>query len=77
MQDSTPRGMIQIDRCLSIKGAEDVTHKPFAFEISTTDASMYFVADNEKEKEDWINCVGRAIVRHSRCVLPQEQVNYV
>lgn len=37
-----------MNRCLSIKGAEDQINKPYAFEISTTDSSMYFVADKDK-----------------------------
>lgn len=40
--------MLQVNRCLSIKGAEDAINKPFAFEISTTDSNMYFVADKDK-----------------------------
>ena len=116
---------LQVNRCLSIKGAEDILNKPHAFEVSTTDDSMFFIADTDKvgttyaalllhfmvshlhslscvrskkeavcakdrtvarasrvcsrsyqlsmcclccdqEKEDWINAVGRAIVRHSK-----------
>lgn len=37
---------------------------------------MYFVADTDKDKEDWINAVGRAIVRHSKSVLDNEQLDY-
>ena len=33
---------------MSIKGAEDTINKPFAFEISTIDDSMFFIADSEK-----------------------------
>jgi len=51
---------------LSIKGAEDIINKPHAFELSTDSEIMFFVADTEKEKEEWINAVGRAIVRHSK-----------
>ena len=51
LQNSQPRGIIEVNRCLSIKGAEDTINKPHAFEISTTDASMFFVADSDKEKE--------------------------
>jgi hypothetical protein len=76
LQDTVPRGVIKIDRCLSIKGAEDAINRPNAFEISTSDVSMYFIADTEKDKEDWINSVGRAIVRHSRCVMDQENLDY-
>jgi hypothetical protein len=75
-QDVVPRGVVKIDRCLSIKGAEEAINRPFAFEVSTPDVSMYFIADSEKEKEDWINSVGKAIVRHSRCVMDQENVDY-
>eukprot|EP00891_Asterochloris_glomerata_P007668 jgi/Astpho2/7668/Aster-02550 len=73
--DSIPRGVIEVNKCLSIKGAEDTINKPHAFELATTDDSMFFIADSDKEKEDWINAVGRAIVRHSKryfymCFLP-------
>ena len=37
---------------------------------------MFFVADSDKEKEDWINAVGRAIVRHSRSMLEGDQADY-
>lgn len=75
-RDVVPRGVIKVDRCLSIKGAEEAINRPFAFEVSTPDMSMYFIADSEKEKEDWINSVGKAIVRHSRCVMDQEHLDY-
>jgi hypothetical protein len=48
MQDSIPRGVIEVHKCLSIKGAEDVINKPHAFEISTTEDSMFFIADSDK-----------------------------
>lgn len=38
----------QVNKCLSIKGAEEVLNKPHAFEISTTDTNMYFIADSDK-----------------------------
>lgn len=38
----------QVNRCLSIKGAEDVLNKPHAFEISTIDNNMFFIADSDK-----------------------------
>lgn len=50
---------LQVNRCLSIKGAEDVINKPFAFEISTTENSMYFVADKDKV------CVHRTYLWHA------------
>lgn len=74
--DTVPRGIIEVNKCLSIKGAEDAINKPHAFEISTTEANMFFIADTDKEKEDWINAVGRAIVRHSRSMMDRDAVDY-
>ncbi|CAN1167026.1 Pleckstrin homology domain-containing protein 1 [Linum perenne] len=73
---SVPRGVVDVDKCLTVKGAEDVLNKPFAFELSTGSDTMYFVADSEKEKEEWINSIGRSIVQHSRSVTDSEVVDY-
>ncbi|XP_058181900.1 pleckstrin homology domain-containing protein 1 [Rhododendron vialii] len=73
---STPRGVIPVATCLTVKGAEDVLNKQFAFELSTRSETMYFIADSEKEKEDWINSIGRSIVQHSRSVTANEIVDY-
>jgi len=75
-QESVPRGVIDVNKCLSIKGAEDTINKPFAFEISTHTESMFFIAESDKEKEDWINAVGRAIVKHSRSLLDNDRGDY-
>mmetsp|Transcript_3204 Transcript_3204/g.5507 ORF Transcript_3204/g.5507 Transcript_3204/m.5507 type:complete len:148 (+) Transcript_3204:96-539(+) len=75
-QESVPRGCIDVNKCLSIKGAEDTINKPCSFEISTHTESMFFIADTEKEKEDWINAVGRAIVKHSRSLLDNDRADY-
>lgn len=48
VQSTQPRGIIEVNKCLSIKGAEDAINKPHAFEISTTDQNMYFIADSDK-----------------------------
>ena len=50
-------------------------NKPYAFELSTKSDTMYFIANSEKEKEDWINAVGKAIVRHSNSLV-QEVTDY-
>jgi citrate lyase alpha subunit len=42
----------QVKKCLSIKGAEDAINKPHAFEISTTDYNMFFIADSDKVMKD-------------------------
>lgn len=38
----------QVNKCLSIKGAEDTINKANAFEISTQTESMFFIADTDK-----------------------------
>ncbi|RAL36930.1 unnamed protein product [Cuscuta campestris] len=75
-RESRPRGVIPVATCLTVKGAEDVVNKQFAFELSTSSLTMYFIADSEKEKEDWINSIGRSIVQHSRSVTDNEILNY-
>ncbi|XP_021891786.1 pleckstrin homology domain-containing protein 1 [Carica papaya] len=75
-RESTPRGVISVGTCLTVKGAEDVLNKPCAFELSTGDYTMYFIADSEKEKEEWINSIGRSIVQHSLSVTESEVVDY-
>jgi len=73
---SIPRGVIPVATCLTVKGAEDILHKPYAFELSSRADTMYFIADSDKEKEDWINSIGRSIVLHSRSVTDSEIVDY-
>ena len=48
LQAGATFSLTQVNRCLSIKGAEDTINKPYAFEISTIDDSMFFIADSEK-----------------------------
>ncbi|GAB4831931.1 Fatty acid synthase subunit beta [Ancistrocladus abbreviatus] len=73
---SSPRGVIPVATCLTVKGAEDVLNRQYAFELSTRTDTMYFIADSEKDKEDWINSIGRSIVQHSRSVTDNEIVDY-
>ncbi|EYU20025.1 hypothetical protein MIMGU_mgv1a014948mg [Erythranthe guttata] len=73
---SRPRGVIPVANCLTVKGAEDRINREFAFELSTRNETMYFIADSEKEKEDWINSIGRSIVQHSRSVTDNEILDY-
>jgi hypothetical protein len=48
MQSSKPRGVILVGNCLTVKGAEDVLNKQYAFELSTSKDTMYFIADTDK-----------------------------
>jgi hypothetical protein len=47
-RNSKPRGVILVRNCLTVKGAEDVLNKQFAFELSTSKETMYFIADTDK-----------------------------
>ncbi|OVA02666.1 Pleckstrin homology domain [Macleaya cordata] len=74
---SRPRGVIPVNSSLTVKGAEDILfNKRFPFELSTDSETMYFVADSDKEKEEWINSIGRSIVQQSRSVTDSEVVDY-
>jgi len=73
---SKTRGVIDVGKCLSVKGAEDVINKANGFELSTRSETKYFIADSAKEKEEWINSIGRAIVRHSNSLVEDEVLSY-
>jgi len=68
--------VIDVGKCLSVKGAEDVINKAHGFELSTRAATQYFIAGSGKEKEEWINSIGRSIVRHSNSLVQDEVHDY-
>ena len=57
--------MIDLSTCTTVKSADLKSHKRNSFEISTAETTYLIYADTEKEKDDWIGSVGRAIVRCS------------
>lgn len=58
--------MIDLATCKTVKSAEQKANKRYALEIATADDVEFLMyADNEKEKDEWIGFVGRAIVRCS------------
>jgi len=46
----------------SVKSSQDRTNKKFSFDVYSSDQSFSMVAESEKEKEDWIRAIGKAIV---------------
>ena len=58
----------QVNRCLSIKGAEDILNKPHAFEVSTTDDSMFFIADTDKVCLMCVSCMQQCMHVATRLV---------
>ena len=49
-----------------MKSADSKVGRRHALEVSTPTAEFYMVGANEKDKEDWIGAVGKAIVRGSK-----------
>ena len=64
-ESGTPHGMIDLAHCMTVKSAELKAQKRNALEVSTPDTTFLMYADSEKEKDDWIGAIGRAIVRCS------------
>ena len=57
--------MIDLSTCMTVKSAELKAGKKNAIEVSTADSTFFMYADTEKEKDDWIGAIGRAIVQAS------------
>lgn len=60
-----PHGVIDLSQCMTVKSAELKAGKKHAIEVSTLDTTFFMYADSEKEKDDWIGAIGRAIVQAS------------
>jgi len=60
-----PHGTIDLEKCVTVKSAEEVTDKRYSFEVATPESRFYMYASTEKEKDEWIGAIGRAIVRFS------------
>ncbi len=43
-----------------------------SFEVSTEQITFYMHADTEKEKDEWIGAIGRAIVRFSKAYTTED-----
>lgn len=50
--------------------------KKHAIEVSTRDMTYFMYGDSEKDKDEWIGVIGRAIVQSSSTIIrDDEQVN--
>ncbi|CBK20961.2 uncharacterized protein [Blastocystis hominis] len=58
-----PHGVIDLSRCQTVKSADEKTHKKHSIEVSTTEQTYYMYASSEKDKDEWIGAIGRAIVQ--------------
>ncbi|XP_074267152.1 pleckstrin homology domain-containing protein 1-like [Silene latifolia] len=68
---AVPRGVVHVGRCQVVKGAEDEIHKAHSFVVYIDGWPTYFVADSDKEKEEWVSSIGRVIVQHSGAGTPE------
>ncbi|KAL9228677.1 hypothetical protein vseg_004230 [Gypsophila vaccaria] len=73
---AVPRGVINVGRCTVVRGAEDVINKAHSFLVYLDGWPIYFVADSDKEMEEWINSIGRAIVQNSGAVAAPDILDY-
>ncbi|GMH81905.1 hypothetical protein TrVE_jg6509 [Triparma verrucosa] len=64
-ESGSPHGMIDLATCTTVKSAELKAQKRNALEVSTPLTTFLMYADTEKEKDDWIGGIGKAIVRCS------------
>ncbi|KAK8802254.1 hypothetical protein WA538_005162 [Blastocystis sp. DL] len=60
-----PHGVIDLSQCQTVKSADDKTKKKYSLEVTTLGETYYMYANSEKEKDEWIGAIGRAIVHSS------------
>ncbi|GMI44049.1 hypothetical protein TrCOL_g5392 [Triparma columacea] len=70
-----PHGMIDLATCTTVKSAELKAQKRNALEVSTSETTFLMYAGTDKEKDDWIGCIGKAIVRCSSTYQNDEPYN--
>lgn len=68
--------MIDLASCTTVKSADLKSRKRHSFEISTPEITYLLYADTEKEKDDWIGNVGKAIVQCSRTFYSQDDIHH-
>ena len=49
--------------------------KKYAIEVSTRDITYLMYGDSEKDKDEWIGVIGRAIVQSSSTIMRDEEQN--
>lgn len=74
-EHSAPHGMIDLSECMTVKSAELKAGKKNAIEVSTHETTFFMYADSEKEKDEWIGAIGRAIVQSSMTFTNEDDVD--
>lgn len=67
--------MVDLATCMTVKSAELKAGKKNAIEVSTAESTFYMYADSEKEKDEWIGAIGRAIVQSSMTFTNDDDVD--
>eukprot|EP01040_Poterioochromonas_malhamensis_P002297 gene2297-2442_t len=62
---SAPHGMIDLIDCISVKSAEGKSKKKNAIEIRLKEETFQVYSSTERERDEWIGQIGRAIVKSS------------
>ncbi|RHY32027.1 hypothetical protein DYB32_002952 [Aphanomyces invadans] len=75
VKGESPHGVIDLSECLTVKSAEEKTNKRYCFEVATPESTYYMHAESEKQKEEWIGAIGRAIVKFSSSFTGEEGAN--
>lgn len=57
--------MIDLIDCVTVKSAEHKAQKRNAFEVTLKSDHFLMYAMTDKEKDEWIGRIGKAIVKHS------------
>lgn len=56
---STPTEAIILKLCRGVKSAEDITKKPFSFQVDMGAVIFYFHAETNEQKEKWIGVISK------------------
>ncbi|CAK4078224.1 unnamed protein product [Aphanomyces euteiches] len=72
VKGESPHGVIDLAECLTVKSAEEKTNKRYCFEVATPESTYYMHAESEKQKDEWIGAIGRAIVKFSSSFTGEE-----
>lgn len=61
--NGSPTEYIAISECSTVRSSDEETGKENSFKIETVGRTFYLVADTPVEKESWIGCLGKQMVR--------------
>ena len=63
--NAAPHGMVNLSQCTTVKSAGLKSRRAYSFEVTDMNATYLLYAESEKDKDDWIGQIGRAIVKES------------